>query len=94
MNGPQIIVFSIEVFMRDMCGVGLSTKYAGGASSKCSLDLYEHCSYTLLSIRLVVQISVYAGWDLRDEVDPCERHPQDVIQSTGRFLRIATYLVK
>lgn len=31
---------------------------------------------------------------LIQKMDPCERHPEDVIQSTGRFFGIATYLVK
>lgn len=31
---------------------------------------------------------------LLQKIDPCERHPEDVIQSTGRFFGIATYLVK
>lgn len=69
MNGPQIIVISIEVLMSAMCGVGLHTKHP---PSRVSFGVRRS----------------------RQKVDPCERHPQDVIQSTGRFLKIATYLVK
>lgn len=89
------MVLKHGVSSSDIRHVGQSHNRGGAASSNITqAPAGAHCNPVPLPSAYPRGHACFGVRRLLQQIEPCKRHPEDVIQSTGRFFGIATYLVK